>query len=52
VGDGGFGYDPYFWPTAFPDRSMAQVSMQEKNTISHRAQAFRQLPAMVAQLLG
>jgi XTP/dITP diphosphohydrolase len=37
-GAGGFGYDPLFW---FPEmgRTMAELDMQEKNRISHRAQA-------------
>ena len=51
-GDGGFGYDPYFWPDAFADRTMAEISLSEKNTISHRAQAFLQLPRLVKSLLG
>ena len=41
-GDGGFGYDPIFVPTGF-DRTMAQLSKDEKNTISHRAIAFNKL---------
>jgi XTP/dITP diphosphohydrolase len=38
VGSGGFGYDPVFY---FPDgRSMAELSAEEKNRISHRARAL------------
>ena len=51
-GEGGFGYDPFFWPDAYPGRTMAEISLVEKNQISHRAQAFRNLPSLVAQLLG
>jgi XTP/dITP diphosphohydrolase len=51
-GSGGFGYDPFFWPDAFPGRTMAEVSLQEKNTISHRAEAFKNLPRLVRELLG
>jgi XTP/dITP diphosphohydrolase len=51
-GSGGFGYDPFFWPDAFPGRTMAEISLQEKNTISHRAEAFRDLPRLVRELLG
>jgi XTP/dITP diphosphohydrolase len=38
-GDGGFGYDPIF---ELPDgRRMAEIDMEEKNKISHRAKALR-----------
>jgi XTP/dITP diphosphohydrolase len=47
IGDGGFGYDPLFWPTAAPGRTMAQISLEEKNSMSHRAAAFAHLPAML-----
>lgn len=49
-GDGGFGYDPLFWPDATPGRSMAELSKAEKNAISHRGAAFRQLPGLLADL--
>lgn len=51
-GSGGFGYDPYFWPDAFPGQTMAEISLEEKNSISHRAQAFGHLPGLVQTLLG
>lgn len=51
-GSGGFGYDPIFLPRGQADRSMAQLSAAEKNAISHRGRAFRQLPALLAQLAG
>ena len=50
-GTGGFGYDPLFWPTAFPDRTMAEVELSEKNRISHRAAAFAHLPEMLTRAL-
>ncbi len=40
-GDGGFGYDPFFLVDGY-DRTMAELTLAEKNSISHRAQAFRQ----------
>jgi len=40
-GDGGFGYDPLFLVDGF-DRTMAELSIEEKNQISHRGQALRQ----------
>jgi len=41
-GDGGFGYDPLF---LVPDlgRTMAEVPLDQKNGLSHRAAAFRAL---------
>lgn len=40
----GFGYDPLFMPEAFGGaRSLAEVSQAEKNGISHRGNALRQL---------
>ena len=39
-GEGGFGYDPIFW---LPERgkSMAELTAEEKNQISHRGNALR-----------
>ena len=40
-GNGGFGYDPMF---LLPEgRTMAELSEDEKNAISHRGRAFREL---------
>ncbi|NIR43208.1 MAG: RdgB/HAM1 family non-canonical purine NTP pyrophosphatase [Gemmatimonadetes bacterium] len=40
LGEGGFGYDPLFW---LPERgvSTAQLTLAEKNEVSHRGQAVR-----------
>ena len=46
-GAGGFGYDPLFLPDETPGRSMAELSADEKNAISHRGRAFRQLPTLL-----
>ena len=43
-GEGGFGYDPIFWLPSH-EKTLAQISAQEKNAISHRAKALRQLKA-------
>ena len=42
-GSGGFGYDPVFYPDACPGRSMAELTPDEKNAISHRGQALRRM---------
>lgn len=47
-GEGGFGYDPLFLVDGF-DRTMAELSLQEKNGISHRGQALQQFRTFLAQ---
>ena len=44
-GDGGFGYDPGFVPDEYPgdERTMAELSPDEKDAISHRGRAARAL---------
>lgn len=42
-GEGGFGYDPLFLPVATPGRTMAELTLEEKNAISHRGAALRAL---------
>lgn len=41
-GDGGFGYDPLFYLPAL-NKTMAELSMTEKNKISHRGKALKNL---------
>lgn len=40
-GDCGFGYDPIFVPNAFPHKTMAELTEDQKNSISHRGVALR-----------
>lgn len=39
-GEGGFGYDPVFEPCEM-DKTMAELSAEEKNAVSHRGAALR-----------
>ena len=39
-GESGFGYDPIFLVAGF-DRTMAELSLPEKNSISHRGKAIK-----------
>lgn len=42
VGENGFGYDPIFFSPEF-NKSYAQITLEEKNTISHRGKAMRKV---------
>jgi XTP/dITP diphosphohydrolase len=47
-GNEGFGYDPLFLVDGF-DRTMAELSVQEKNAISHRGQALQHFQAFLSR---
>ncbi|NEA51406.1 RdgB/HAM1 family non-canonical purine NTP pyrophosphatase [Streptomyces sp. SID10815] len=51
AGAHGFGYDPILQP-AGETRTCAELTPQEKNAISHRGKAFRELVPVVRELLG
>ena len=52
-GEGGFGYDPAFVPRDSEDgRTMAELSPEEKDAISHRGRAARALVARLAAERG
>jgi XTP/dITP diphosphohydrolase len=42
IGNGGFGYDPVFQPDGF-NITFAEMSLEEKNKLSHRAKAVEKL---------
>ncbi|MBQ7641007.1 MAG: XTP/dITP diphosphatase [Acholeplasmatales bacterium] len=45
-GTNGFGYDPYFYIPEF-GKTFAEVPLEKKNTISHRAKAIRKLKELL-----
>ena len=49
-GECGFGYDPVFVPDLFPDRTMAEISEESKNAISHRGLALAGMVEFLKQL--
>lgn len=49
-GSGGFGYDPVFVPEG-DTRTTAEMSAVEKNTISHRGNAFRALAPAIRDMV-
>ena len=40
-GNGGFGYDPIFIADEYPGMTLADITEEEKNAISHRGKALR-----------
>lgn len=50
-GSGGFGYDPLFLVEG-TDKTMAELSEDEKNRVSHRARAFEKLRLVLEKALA
>jgi XTP/dITP diphosphohydrolase len=50
-GTGGFGYDALFQPDGY-DRTTAELSVEEKDAISHRGKSLRAIAPIVAKALG
>ncbi len=48
-GDHGFGYDPLFLPADTPGKTMAELTPDEKNAISHRFHALQDLAAQLVE---
>lgn len=49
-GDNGFGYDPLFYISDY-DMTMAEISMEIKNRISHRAKALKKMSEELSNYL-
>jgi XTP/dITP diphosphohydrolase len=49
-GHGGFGYDPIFIPDEYPDRTLADITEEQKNAISHRGKALRDMAEYLTSL--
>lgn len=49
-GTGGFGYDPLFYVPEL-EATFGEISLEEKNRISHRARAFREIRSLLERLL-
>jgi XTP/dITP diphosphohydrolase len=52
AGSGGFGYDVLFEATDSPGVTTAELSREEKDAISHRGKALRELAPVVAAALA
>ncbi len=51
-GSGGFGYDVVFVADEHPGQTTAELSIADKDAISHRGKALREIAPQVAALLG
>lgn len=49
TGQGGFGYDSIFLPEGFGGKSFAELSQEEKNSVSHRAKAVADLVKQIQE---
>lgn len=51
IGTNGFGYDPIFAPEGFAE-TFAQMTIEQKNEISHRGKAVKQLVKYLSQQMN
>jgi XTP/dITP diphosphohydrolase len=49
-GEGGFGYDPIFWIPSL-GRTLAELSLEEKNTLSHRGKAGKHIACVLQNFI-
>jgi len=51
-GNGGFGYDPVFIADEYPGKTLADITEEQKNEISHRGKALRAMAAWLKENKG
>ena len=51
-GNNGFGYDSLFVPSDGDGRTFAEMTAEEKDALSHRGRALRELPTLLARIVG
>jgi XTP/dITP diphosphohydrolase len=51
-GSGGFGYDVLFEAVEFPGRTTAELEPADKDSVSHRGRALREIAPQVARVLA
>ncbi len=51
VGENGFGYDPVFFYPPYK-KTFAQMSLHEKNSVSHRSRAFNKAAKLLKKLIA
>jgi XTP/dITP diphosphohydrolase len=51
-GTEGFGYDPLFVVAAYGNRTMAELTLSEKNQVSHRGQAMRSMLPWILEAIA
>lgn len=51
-GTRGFGYDPIFVPDEFPGETLAEITLEAKDAISHRGKALRAMAGWLAEQLS
>lgn len=49
-GEGGFGYDPLFFYEPL-DKTFAQLTSEEKNEVSHRGRALKELKGIISEIV-
>ena len=51
AGDGGFGYDPILYLPEY-GKTSAEISIEEKNRISHRGKALEAMKVKLKEIFG